>query len=85
MQVSKKLATSGTPSASEDTAHILGIISNLFSNLGSETAARVRLLAKFVENNYEKVDKLLEIRDNAHSRLAVVNDDIDKEKEVSRV
>jgi beta-catenin-like protein 1 len=38
-----------------------------------------------VENNYEKADKLLEIRDNAHSRLILVDAEIDQEKKVSGV
>jgi len=37
-----------------------------------------------VENNYEKADKLLEIRDHALSRLAVVDAEIDKEKKVGQ-
>ena len=82
--MSKKHTTNGAPSASEDTSHILGILASLFSNLASETPARVRLLAKFVENNYEKADKLLEIRDHALSRLAVVDAEIDKEKKVGQ-
>jgi len=81
--VSKKHTTNGTPT-SEDTSHILGILSSLFSNLASETPARVRLLAKFVENNYEKVDKLLEIRDHALSRLAVGDAELEKEKKVGQ-
>ncbi|OCH94113.1 DUF1716-domain-containing protein [Obba rivulosa] len=68
------------PPASEDTAHALGIVSSLFTNLASESPARIRLLAKFVENNYEKVDKLLEIRDAAQGRLNAVNKDIENEK-----
>lgn len=85
LQVSKKHTTNGAPSASEDTSHILGIVSSLFSNLASESPARVRLLAKFVENNYEKADKLLEIRDNAHGRLIAVDAEINKEQKVSWV
>lgn len=35
-----------------------------------------------MESNYEKADKLLEIRDNAQGRLAAVESEIDKEKQV---
>jgi beta-catenin-like protein 1 len=63
----------------EDTSHILGIISSLFSNLASDSPARIRLLTKFVESNYEKVDKLLEIRDTAESRLKAVDAEIGEE------
>ncbi|EPQ59414.1 DUF1716-domain-containing protein [Gloeophyllum trabeum ATCC 11539] len=78
---SKKSKNVTTP-ASEDIGHILSIISSLFSNLPSESPARVRLLAKFVENNYEKVDKLLEIRENAQLRLVIVDSEIDQEKKL---
>jgi len=35
-----------------------------------------------VDSNYEKADKLLEIRDNASSRLAVADAEIDNEKDL---
>ncbi|KAJ7180140.1 Catenin-beta-like protein [Mycena crocata] len=79
-KTSKKQKSSAPPPASEDTSHILGILSSLFSNIPSESNARIRLLAKFVEGNYEKVDKLLEIRDNATARLKLVDAEIAAEK-----
>ena len=66
--------------ASEDTSHTLGIVSSLFSNLPSDSPARIRLLAKFVENSYEKADKLMEIRDAAQGRLNAVEKEIEAEK-----
>jgi hypothetical protein len=39
-------------------------------------------MAKFVENNYEKVDKLLEIRDGASARLKLTDQEIEAEKKV---
>ncbi|KAL9712906.1 hypothetical protein Ac2012v2_004146 [Leucoagaricus gongylophorus] len=65
---------------SEDLSHILGIISSLLTNLPSDTPERIRLLAKFVENDYEKVDKLLDIRDSAHTRFKVTNKEIEEDK-----
>ncbi|KAH7887699.1 Catenin-beta-like protein [Phlebopus sp. FC_14] len=65
---------------SEDNAHILGIMSSLFSNLPSDSTDRIRLLAKFVENNYEKTDKLLEVRENTSRRLKTVDVEIEVEK-----
>ncbi|KAI0774265.1 Catenin-beta-like protein [Fomes fomentarius] len=67
--------------ASEDTAHTLGIVSSLLSNLASDSPARIRLLAKFVENSYEKPEKLLEIRDTARARLEATDKDIEEEKQ----
>lgn len=81
-QTSKKQKSGAAPPASEDTSHILGILSSLFSNIPSASPARIRLLAKFVEGTYEKVDKLLEIRDNANSRLKAVDAEIEAEKKV---
>lgn len=72
-----------TTPASEDATHILGIISSLFSNIPSDSTARVRLLTKFVESDYEKVDRLLEIRESAEARLAVTNKEIEQERRVS--
>ena len=39
----------------------------------------MRLLAKFVENTYEKVDRLLDLREGAVNRLAVVDKEIEQE------
>ncbi|KAI0335461.1 DUF1716-domain-containing protein [Cubamyces sp. BRFM 1775] len=75
----KQKATAGH-AASEDTAHTLGIVSSLLSNLASDSPARIRLLAKFVESDYEKPEKLLEIRDAAQGRLRVTNKEIEDEK-----
>ncbi|KAG6902221.1 hypothetical protein C0995_002853 [Termitomyces sp. Mi166 len=75
----KQKSTTNLP-PSEDTGHILGVISSLFSNIASDSPARLRLLAKFVESSYEKVDKMLEIRDGARTRLSVVEAEISKEE-----
>ncbi|KAI0035998.1 Catenin-beta-like protein [Vararia minispora EC-137] len=77
----KGSAAAQTP-APEDTTHVLGILSSLFTNLPSDSDARIRLLAKFVENNYEKTDKLLDIRSTAAARLATVDREIAAEKKV---
>ncbi|KAI0677614.1 Catenin-beta-like protein [Trametes maxima] len=76
----KQKAAAAGHAASEDTAHTLGIVSSLLSNLASDSPARIRLLAKFVENNYEKPEKLLEIRDAAQGRLKVTEKEIEDEK-----
>jgi beta-catenin-like protein 1 len=68
--------------AGEETSHILGIISSLFTNLASDSPARIRVLAKFVENSYEKVEKLLEVREGAQGRLKTVEKEIEAEKKV---
>lgn len=81
-KVSKKNKGVDVP-AYEETSHTLSIVSSLFTNLPSESPARIRLLAKFVENNYEKVDKILEIRESAQKRLTDTDADIGREKKVA--
>ena len=80
MQPLKKQKGAHQTIAPEDTTHTLGILSSLFTNLPSDSPARIRLLAKFVESNYEKTDKLLDIRTSAQARLAVTDQEIDAEK-----
>lgn len=74
-----------TAPASEDISHILGIISSLLSSLPSDSTDRIRLLTKFVENNYAKVDKLLEIRENTLNRLKSIDAEIEAEKKVRMI
>ncbi|KAH9951592.1 Catenin-beta-like protein [Amylocystis lapponica] len=76
----KRQKAQATSPALEDTSHTLGIISSLFSNIPSDSPPRIRLLAKFVDHNYEKVDKLLEVRDAAQGRLKTVEKEIEDEK-----
>jgi beta-catenin-like protein 1 len=78
--ISKKKAVA--VSAGEETSHVLGIISSLFTNLPSDSASRIRVLAKFAESGYEKVEKLLEIREGATGRLKAVDKEIEAEKKV---
>ncbi|KAK4701104.1 beta-catenin-like protein 1, partial [Phenoliferia sp. Uapishka_3] len=58
------------PATREDTEHILSIISSLFTSLESESPSRLRLLAKFVEGDYEKVDRLIEVREEIEGRIS---------------
>jgi beta-catenin-like protein 1 len=59
-----------------DTEHILGIFSALLRLLPGESSHRIRLLAKFVEKEYEKLDKLVTLR-HEYASKARVEDDID--------
>jgi beta-catenin-like protein 1 len=65
-----------------DTEHILGILVSLFTNLASDSAPRIRLLAKFVEGSYEKVDRLLELREDVEGKLGAVEGQIFEERKV---
>ncbi|QRV72660.1 beta-catenin-like protein 1 [Ceratobasidium sp. AG-Ba] len=77
---SKKSKTSAAMPASEDTSHILGVISSLFANLESDSPPRIRVLAKFVEAEYEKIDRLIELREQAETRLKITDREIAAEK-----
>jgi beta-catenin-like protein 1 len=66
--------------AQEDNAHVLNIIGSLFTSLESDTPLRTRLLAKFVESGYEKIDRMLELREHAEARLAVTEREIAGER-----
>ncbi|KAL7420182.1 hypothetical protein Q5752_005148 [Cryptotrichosporon argae] len=79
----KKRKTGATPTA-EDDEHLLGILVSLFTSLASDTPARIRLVAKFVEANYEKVERLLEMREAAEARLKAVDRDIDEERSIMK-
>ncbi|CAH7667033.1 Catenin-beta-like protein [Phakopsora pachyrhizi] len=61
--------TSKGLASNEDDEHILGILVSLFFNLGSDTDHRLRLMTKFVEEDYEKIDRLIEIRDRFRSKV----------------
>jgi beta-catenin-like protein 1 len=59
-----------------DTEHIIGVFSALLRLLPGESSHRIRLLAKFVEKEYEKLDKLVKLR-HEYASKARVEDDID--------
>ena len=65
-----------------DFVHNMSVPSSPQLPAPDDTPPRVRLLAKFVENSYEKPEKLLEIRDSARARLKATEKDIEDEKKV---
>lgn len=70
-------------SAIEDEEHMLGILASLFTNLASDSPERIRVIAKFVEGGYEKVERLLEVREAAEGRLGSVIKEIEHERKVN--
>ncbi|KAI9682945.1 MAG: hypothetical protein M1829_006381 [Trizodia sp. TS-e1964] len=59
--------------SSQVVEHILGILSSLLRLLPATSEARIRTLAKFVENDYQKIDKLVKLRREYSSKLAVID------------
>lgn len=54
---------------SQEEAMLLEIMASLLNNLPSESTDRIRFISKFVEKEYEKLDRLVEIRASAQARL----------------
>jgi beta-catenin-like protein 1 len=64
----------------QTTEHLLGIFSSLLRLLPANSSGRIRTLAKFVEKEYEKLEKLVKLRRDYASRLAVIDEQIRTEQ-----
>ena len=83
-QVSQKLVESGglktiftlfmKPRDGRLMDHLLSILASLLRLLPSESAERIRTLAKFVEKDYEKIIKLVKIHRDYSARMKRVDD-----------
>jgi len=68
------------------TEHLLGILASMLRSLPAESAPRIRLLAKFVEKDYEKIERLTKTRWEYASKVSMVDREISQEKaEISSV
>ncbi|KAL1964533.1 hypothetical protein VTN77DRAFT_6830 [Rasamsonia byssochlamydoides] len=65
---------------SETIEHLLGIFASLLRLLPGGSAARIRTLAKFMEKDYEKIQKLITLRREYAARLAPVEQAIERER-----
>ena len=63
--------------------HLLGIFASMLRQLQSESAPRIRLLGKFVEKEYEKVKRLVQLRKDYAARGEVVDRKIKAERDGS--
>jgi beta-catenin-like protein 1 len=61
--------------------HIIGILASLLRYLPGGSAERIRTLAKFVENDYEKITKLVDLRREYKARLSKVDAGIRRDRE----
>lgn len=62
------------------TEHLVGIFASMLRLLPASSAERIRMLAKFVEKDYEKADKLVTLRRGFAARLRLIDEQMDKEK-----
>lgn len=60
--------------------HLVGIFSSMLRLLPASSAERIRLLAKFVEKDYEKASKLVTLRRDFAARLRLIDEQMDQEK-----
>lgn len=63
----------------QDEDNVLEIIASLLNNLASDSVERIRLVSKFVEKEYEKLDRLVEVHFAARDRLQNVELELRKE------
>lgn len=63
----------------EAAEHVLGIFSSLLRRLPGHSPGRIRTLAKFVEKDYEKIAKLVRLRQEYSGRVRSVEKAIDIE------
>ncbi|KXX80972.1 Beta-catenin-like protein 1 [Madurella mycetomatis] len=64
----------------QTTEHLVGIFASMLRLLPADSAERIRTLAKFVERDYEKTEKLVKLRRDYATRMAAVDARIKEEK-----
>lgn len=60
--------------------HLLGMFASLLRLLPGDSPGRIRTLAKFVEKDYEKITKLIQLRRGFSSKLSAVDEAIAQER-----
>ena len=64
----------------ESVEHLLGISASMLRLLPANEAPRIRLLAKFVEKDYQACDRLVKLRREYASKVAVIDTEIKQER-----
>lgn len=67
---------------SEEEEHITSIILSLLRNLTQEDVQRMRLLLKFTEDDHEKVDRLIEMKEKYEKKDEAVKQELENAKSV---
>ncbi|GME23269.1 hypothetical protein GTA08_BOTSDO09967 [Neofusicoccum parvum] len=65
---------------SANTEHLIGILAALLRSLPGDSAGRIRTLAKFVEKDYDKITRLVQLRRDYSSRVVAVEQQIKREQ-----
>lgn len=65
---------------SQTTEHLIGMFGSMLRLLPADSAERIRTLAKFVEKDYEKTEKLVKLRREYATRVGKVDDAIRTEQ-----
>ncbi|KAL8722221.1 MAG: hypothetical protein Q9225_001266 [Loekoesia sp. 1 TL-2023] len=76
----KLVEAAGLKHDNQATEHLLGILASMLRSLPANSAERIRLLAKFVEKDYEKIDRAMKIRREYASKVAAVDQEIQIER-----
>ncbi|KAI4607734.1 hypothetical protein J4E80_009475 [Alternaria sp. BMP 0032] len=69
----------------QQTEHILGIFASLLRSLPGNSDTRFRLLAKFLEKDYDKIHKLVELRRGYVTRLSAFDSKLAEKKRALRI
>ena len=64
----------------EATEHLLGILSSMLRSIPADEAPRIRLLAKFVEKDYQVLGRVVQIRREYISKMSAVDQEIESKK-----
>ena len=64
----------------EKTEHLLGIFASMLRSLPANEAPRIRLLAKFVERDHQACDRLVKLRHEYSSKVALIDKEIQQER-----
>ncbi|KAI1494199.1 Catenin-beta-like protein [Biscogniauxia mediterranea] len=72
---------SGSGESRTTTEHLIGIFASMLRLLPADSPERIRTLAKFVEKDYEKTARLLQLRRDHAARLAAADEAIRAEQE----
>ncbi|KAG0204387.1 hypothetical protein BGX28_003639 [Mortierella sp. GBA30] len=63
----------------EEEEHIIGILASLVRNLPLESGHRLRVVRKFVEDDYAKLERLLDLREGYEARVQALDEKIKEE------